>query len=563
MPSKKIFLFLTIVAAMIIGWPHLHFQDLLAQGDLGRDLCTFEQVFHGKLVYKDIWWVYGPLMPYYYGLFYLLFGFKISSILLGKFILNTLCGIFFYLASTVIMPAAWAFLASCFFLLSQQDFFFTYNHIAAMALTLAVFWLLLRYIYETNLRLGWWALLMSGAMGVIKINFGLSALLMTLFTVAITDLTSTSQRQKFFVTDRKIFYVCGLLIIPAIWAGIYIFFLKGLTLYEIRQCFPYFGDDQPYHQTPFTTMPYYLTQQWLTFYHAWLQFKNIMPQVIDHPDSLLSAPNLLLFTMVVLGFLSRLVIHGSTIAGFILSFSKSFDDRRRKFWLVQIILWSFFVINLQEFVVSGVWYRTFWSQPFTLFFSFLMISTAMAFSPRWLRYIIGGMWVVFFSCATLIAFASIKSSCAPDKFLNMPRGQIYVGNESAWVDTVNTVTAYLNQTLKKDELFFAMPYDCIYYYLTGRESPTRQLIFFDHIKIPSVQEVSVIKELKQHQVNYVLISNRIASSETGLGIFGKTYCPLIYQYIMSNFTPIWRYGGNWQAEPGWANNHGVIIFKRK
>ena len=63
------------------------------------------------------------------------------------------------------------------------------------------------------------------------------------------------------------------------------------------------------------------------------------------------------------------------------------------------------------------------------------------------------------------------------------------------------VTDFLNTTLKKDDLFFALPYDCLYYYLTGKESPTRQLIFFDHIKIPPQQEISVIKELESNKIS--------------------------------------------------------------
>ena len=42
---------------------------------------------HGKLPYKDFWWVYGPLMPYYYGLFYKIFGMHITSVLLGRAVL--------------------------------------------------------------------------------------------------------------------------------------------------------------------------------------------------------------------------------------------------------------------------------------------------------------------------------------------------------------------------------------------------------------------------------------------------------------------------------------------
>ncbi|MBI3602353.1 MAG: hypothetical protein HY209_05625 [Candidatus Omnitrophica bacterium] len=551
MSSKKTFLLLTVFAAILFGGPHLGFQDNLAQGDHGRDLYTFEQVLHGKLIYKDIWWVYGPLMPYYYGLFYLIFGFKITSILLGKFILNILGGVFFYLAAGVLMPASWAFLASYYFLQTQQDFFFTYNHIGALTLTLAVFWLLLRYIDEKKLRLGFWALACCFIIGLIKINFGITALMVTLLGIATSDMTK-----------KKSFYVCGILMVPVLWLALYGFLLKDLTSYEVHQCLAYFGDDQPHHRTPWETIPYYLMQHWLTFDHHWLNLKNLIPPLLRRPSVFLNPLVLWISVVVILNFLTHPIIHGSTVAGFVLSFSKKFNEHRRKFWLAQMILWSFFVLNFHEFVVSGVWYRTFWSMPFGLFFSFLMISTAVAFAPRWLRYTIGGIWIGLLTIWTIIAFVVLKNSCTPDKFLNMPRGQIYVGNEKAWVNTVNTVTAYLNQNLQKDELFFALPYDCLYYYLTARPSPTRQLIFFDHIKIPPQQEISVIRELEKNKVNYILVSNRIASHEIGLGVFGKTYCPLLYQYILQNFRPIYHYGGNWQAEPGWANNHGVIIFKR-
>jgi hypothetical protein len=59
------------------------------------------------------------------------------------------------------------------------------------------------------------------------------------------------------------------------------------------------------------------------------------------------------------------------------------------------------------------------------------------------------------------------------------------------------------------------------------------------------------------------MSSRIMSDEHGLGVFGKTYCPLLAKYVQDNFTPAIRQGGDWNRPPGWANNHGVIIFKKK
>ena len=510
---------------------------------------------------RDIWWVYGPLMPYYYGIFFLVFGVKITSILLGKFLLNILCGVLFYLASSVVMPAFWAFLAACYFLQGQQDFFFTFNHIGGIAAELAAFWMILKYLTTKDLRCGFWALGASCILGLIKINFGITLLVATLMSIALIDYICNNKR--IFTNQNKPFYLSGLLLVPLVWAAVYWVFLKDLTLYEIRQCMPYFGDDQPYHRTVFETIPYYVAQQWQTIYHHWLKFQSILQPLLTLSPAMLNPIVTLMFAIITLTFLSNPLLHGCTIATLFLSSTKEFAPQRRVFWLTLTIIWMIFILNFHEFIVSGVWYRTFWSQPFLLFFNFFMIATAMSFSPKWLRYTVACFWIALTVLITGISIPSFKSNCTPNKFLSIPRGQIYVGNEPGWVDTVNSATNFLNQTLKKDELFFALPYDCIYYYTTGKPSPTRQLIFFDHIKISPKQEITIIKELESKKTAYVLISNRYMSSETGLGIFGKTYCPLLYQYVMQNFAPVYRHGGNWQSEPGWGNNHGVIIFKRK
>src|SRR5271170_7706028 len=136
--SKNIFLLLTILMSALFVWPELNFQDLLSQGDHGRDLYAFDAVTHGKLPYKDFWWVYGPLMPYYYGLFFKIFGIHISSIILGKLILRIMGGVLICLGLMEVSSAMAAFLCACWFMLFQQDFFFTYNHLGGIIMVLGV-----------------------------------------------------------------------------------------------------------------------------------------------------------------------------------------------------------------------------------------------------------------------------------------------------------------------------------------------------------------------------------------------------------------------------------------
>ncbi len=529
MNPKMIFLIALIAVGVISGWPHVHYQELLSQGDHGRDLYAFEEALRGKLPYKDFWWVYGPLMPFYYAFFYKICGLNIASVLLGKLVLKILCAVFFYLTAELIMPALPAFLSAVWFSQSQQDFFFTYNHIGGIAAELFIAFCLFSYITGQTKRL-WWALPAVIVYGLIKINFGLASLAVILTAVPLIDHVQKTP----FTDNKKKFYLTALLAVPAIIFVIYWLLVKDLPLYEIRQCHPYFGDDQPHHFSPLITIPYYFSQHFMTFMHSPINM--------------------------VLG----LVLHGSTIATFFFIWTKRLEPVfQRNLLLCMAVAGLFFVFNFHEFVVSGVWYRTFWSLPFLLLFNFMTMATALGKAVKWLRWLMWSALGILLLLGFVADFATVQQNHQPYQYLSVERGNVFVGNEPQWTQTVNTAAAYLNQTLKKDELFFALPYDCLYYFLTGKESPTRQLIFFTHIKIPMEQELSVIQDLERNHVNYVLMSNRIVSSETGMGVFGKDYCPLIAKYIAANFTPVARQGGNWQAEPGWGNNHGVIILKRK
>jgi len=87
------------------------------------------------------------------------------------------------------------------------------------------------------------------------------------------------------------------------------------------------------------------------------------------------------------------------------------------------------------------------------------------------------------------------------------------------------------------------------------------LSFFEHINITKEQEQKTISEMEDGNGNWVILSNRSVSQEPGLGVFGKTYCPLLAKYIFDNFTVVAEFG-DWVNPPGWAWNHGVRSLKR-
>ncbi len=527
--TKYLYLLLTLVLGLMILWPSLSFQDWLSTGDHGRDLDAAEEVLRGKTVYRDYWWVYGPLMPYYYAVFYKIFGIKIQSILLGKFLIKLAAGGLCFLAVSTLFTPLTAMMATLWFWTFQQDFFFTYSHIGGILMVMAVIWCLMNYILgQKNISL-WQGLFFCFTLAMIKVNFGLSSLAVLVASAFYVDWSNKTP----VTSAKKLFYLLGILIIPAIIVLVYYQLLKPLPMYEIRQCLPYSNADQPYNTTPWAAVISFLKI-------GWGEAQNSKPLLIFYVLTLLCS-----------------------IQTITLWVKNAIEPGKKHFIKIAcIVMGMYFLANFHEFLKSGVWYRWFWAQPPLIVLVFIIFETATASIHKTIRSL---LWGVIALMVGIIAVSSWQASIrfkTPEQMIAGARGGIYVANPGDWVKTVNDTTAYLNTTLKPDETFFALPYDILYYYLTGKPNPSRQTIFFEHINIPALQEQKIIKELELKKVNYIVLSNRFNSPERGLGLLGTTYCPIIGKYINDNFLLVARFG-DWQHVPGWGWAHGTMVLKRK
>ena len=162
------------------------------------------------------------------------------------------------------MSPGLAFLSATWFTQCRQEFFFTYNHVGGIAAELVILWCLLSYIMIPSMRYLWMAAAAGFILSLIKINFGLAALLGLGLGVGTIDYVKKNP----FDAPKKKFYWIAALLIPLVLAMIYWTLLGNLPFYAIRQCMPYFGDDQPYHASPLLVIPYFLMQNWLTFVHS-------------------------------------------------------------------------------------------------------------------------------------------------------------------------------------------------------------------------------------------------------------------------------------------------------
>jgi hypothetical protein len=522
--NKKTVMFIfTLIVGLIILYPTIDFYPALATGDHGRDFYAYEATMNGAVPYIDYWWVYGPFMPYVYGFFLKLFGTSMLSVLFTKAIIIFASGLFVFSSMTLVTGPVIAFLAAVWFYAFQPEFFYTFNHAGGILAALSIFYLLTKYLLYADRKYLYFTLPAVFILSLIKVNFGIVSIALVLIVAYINDAF------KKINPSKKLLYFCFLIALPLAVFLTYFLLLKDLPLYAVRQCLPYLDADQPSTSTFFTSMQ---------------AFADLLKRTLS--------PNTPSFWIGLLTALST---------GLIITKFKTIKNKG------QIFLFLFasglaFILFLHEYIKSAYTYRAFWAVPFAIIFIFTIIHAASTTISRYLRIMI----YVFVSVIIVINIYTVWSFIGKHKssstYLNHPKGKIFIGNEPQWKETVLATAKYLENNLQPGESFFALPYDVIFYYLTGRPSPTRQLIFFDHINIPPEQEEKIIAELEKNKIKFVVMSNRVVSGETGLGHFGVTYCPLISKYIENNFTPVSQIG-LWGVDPGWSYNYGTLIWARK
>ncbi len=526
---KRLSFYLILILGLIILYPMMNYHSWLSQGDHGRDLYAAVRTLNGDVPYQDYWWVYGPLMPYYYAFFMKVLGVSLLSILTGKTLLLLGSGLFIFLTLRTLWSPTAGIAGAAWFFLFNNDFFITQNHVGGTFLVTATMACMAKYIRQQDERWLWRGITAASVLLLIKANFGMTALIILAATAFLTDRAhgiKTNARKRFF-------YLCCIALIPAVAVAIYWGFLYGLSWYEIRQCLPYASSDQPHHMNPFNAFG-----QLYGFF-----FKNLMTNLRD--------------------FLFCIVVVFGTLRSFYLLTEKKLKDNEHRALALTVILFGFYyVLNLHEYLQSGVWYRSIWSQAPGIIWMFSCIAAAAASFNRYARMLIWSPVFLLIFLGFQDQREALKVVKTSEHYFPGELGGAYVRNDVHWLNTVQETTAYLKKQLGPNDLFFALPYDNIYYYLTGKKSPTRQLIFFDHINIPREQEEKVVRDLEKHHVNYILLSSRMHASEEGLGTFGVTYCPLLGRYVQEYFEPVAKFG-NWENEPGWAWNHGTLILKRK
>ncbi len=513
---------------IVILFPDTFFCPSLSQGDHGLNLYAAEAILQGEKPYRDFIWFYGPLMPYYYSLFLKIFGSNIKSLLLGLIFLRLIAGLLIMALLSRFVPLLLAFSATFWFWVFKYDFFYTFNHLGGITLILATLYFYLSYIDSQKKIFINSSLVTIFILSFVKLNIGLATL--AALIISHLFLTSTNKIIKEKINIK--FFLIATILLPLIIILCHIIFLNGVPFYTIKQCFQYFGTD-PY-QSPNLT------------------FKITQPLFYLFDFAMSSWYQLCLSLITIFSFLNLLY----------LLFKNRFPSQEKNtiiFSLITITIFCIFIFH--EFLISGVSYRATWTSSIGLIGIFFIIGLGTKKLSPFLQIILALIITILPLRQLHTNIKTLEHYTMSKHFLSLKKAKIYSENPLPWIETVSSGTHFLETHLKPNELFFALPYEPLYYFLTNRPSPTRQLAFFEFMKISENEEKLTIKELETHKVNWILLSNRSTSSEVGLGNLGKTHCKLLKDYINSNFKKEIQLG-DWENEAEWINNHGIVILKR-
>jgi hypothetical protein len=520
---------LLVLAGFLLYIPLLDYFGPLSQGDNGRDLYAGQEVLRGKMPYQHFSWVYGPLMPYYLAALYKIFGTSIQTLIFAKIICRLATGVFFYLTARTILPRSLALMSTFWVWTFYRDFLYTINHTLGVVFMTAACCAIMFYWHRNQTRYLWAGLTACFLLTLTKLNFGFGSL--AAFVLGSAIINAVYKRP--LTGEIKRFYLTALAGVPLASAGVYWFFLHPLPSYEISQALPY-ASQFMMAEIPWTTGLQIIGKETISNFN-------------HYPWDT---------ALVICLFISLIKILTMWYAG------KLSTEQKKQFLVVMSLLLLFFLMSMHEYLRNAIPYRKLWARPFNALLSFYLIHTAFAQSSAWFRrgILVGMLFLILYGQLTLNFFLEDRKTFDP--YMNTPRGQVYFSNPPEWIQTVAETTAYLNRHLRPDETFLAMPYDPLYYFLTGRSAPTRHLAFIACIHVPPPQEEDVMRSLEKHNVRYVLLSSRIISKETGVGFLGRDYCPLLKKYFDDHFETVAEFG-DWTQDPDWSNFHATRIIKRK
>jgi hypothetical protein len=563
------------------------------QIDSGREIYVPAAILQGKLLYRDVWYMYGMLAPYCQALLFHVFGIHLTVLYVLGLSLTIGAALFlFEIAQQFDLGLPVSVLPSLFFLSEAFypfifNFVFPYSYAASLAafFGLACTYFVIRHVSEMRtVHLGWAALFAALAV-LTKQEFGLTCLILLGFDVAATYLRHRSARQ--FVIDLAV-CVAGLSPAVAVY-GWFTWKLSARLIYFdnwIATPGTYFMRTYGQHMMAINGFRFeprelislaFLAFLSLTLWYGIASANALAMEKRREPRfiAIVVALNILVVSMIflqafkqmtVLSFITTQITFPQGIFFLGIYFTihalwKLWKAPSSGLAFAEAALGIYAIVSsarvMLELVPSPYKYSVFFNAPLYLIFVILITRlirrASRSLAPNKLNLILYAMLGVEAVVSFVPAYLYHRYAA---NALTTEFGTFYTRKDVSVLFPQIIDFMKVHTRNGKDILFLPEPPSL--YVFAGLQSPSRWYSLLPG-ELSQQGEQDFIKEVTENDVRYVLVSNR-AMPEYGVVSFGVGYDGTIYQWIQKNFKKVAKFG---PLPSGFPDPYQVSVYERK
>jgi len=562
------------------------------QVDCGRELYVPAAILKGKLLFRDLWYMYGPLAPYLKALLFRIFGIHLTVLYLlgltltvGSALLTFEIGRQFNLGVAASLAPPLFFLVEAFYPFIF-NFVFPYSYAASLGASfgLACLYFTLRYLSEARTLHLAIAAILAGLAVLTKQEFGLACIALLGFGIAASFLIRRSLRD--FLRDSAVFLAS---LSPAL--AVYGWFAWKLSpkvvFFENWIATPgtYFmrvwgKDAMAHHGFRFSPAEVIETAAFsLLAIALWSTLASLNAAIIKKlglrsPFSvaLLTAANLIPIGIVLnsdsLSILLLRLTHAVYVTS-IFALPKEIVTQTilpkglflfGVFFLVHSS-WRFWkgrkaasdgleaALGLYAVLIGFrvMWetgpspykYALFFNVPLFLIFVIsvdrIVCWAARSLEPKQRNLLAGSMLTAEVAVLFVMLFPNPRSLPAP---LTTDYGTFYTKHDVAVL--FPQIITFMKTHTRNGRDILVLPEPPSLYVFAGMQAPSRWYSLLPGV-LPPDREPEFLQEIAANQVRYVLIANR-AMPEFGPIYFGHGYNDGVYRWITENYVRVGQFG---------------------
>jgi hypothetical protein len=202
-------------------------------------------------------------------------------------------------------------------------------------------------------------------------------------------------------------------------------------------------------------------------------------------------------------------------------------------------------------------YPIYYNGPVVLSF-LLLLCLIIPRSGRSRRFVFLGELVICLGCLVPVALHTFASEVHARNFvpLTTERGTVRVSKHLA--ENYRAAIQFMKEKASLGQSVLSVPEDTSLYFLSDTYCPTRVFLFTPGVLVPGKMTDDVIREIERKHVSYLLWSNRIFS-EYGVPVFGKDFDRYFGDYLKSHYRPVSPVIPNSGSDLQWT----AVVWERK